>query len=41
MKLIAKEITEKDIWNEFLKKTKNGHLFQTFEWGTFKETQRW
>jgi len=43
MKLITKEISEKekDSWNEFLKKTESGHLFQTFEWGVFKKTQGW
>jgi peptidoglycan pentaglycine glycine transferase (the first glycine) len=41
MELIPKEIAEKDSWNEFLEKAESGHLFQTFEWGVFKEAQGW
>jgi len=41
MKLTPKEITEKKVWDEFLRKNESGHLFQSFDWGIFKETQGW
>ena len=41
MNFTVKEIKEKDIWDEFLEENESGHVFQSFDWGVFKKTQKW
>ncbi len=36
MSITVKAITDRELWNGFLKKQPQGHLFQSYEWGDQK-----